>query len=143
MTGPAPFAIVQRPEVTTTEVERLETALYAFNQAATGRRDGRDLGFVAVDAEGAELGALAGYTWAGMAEIRQLFVREEARGQGVGRALVDAAVAEAGARGCQVAWVMSYTFQAPGLYERCGFRRFATLDGWPPGHAHVVLRRDL
>jgi GNAT superfamily N-acetyltransferase len=78
-----------------------------------------------------------------MAEIRQMWVDEAARGQGLGRALLEAAVDAAGARGCSVVWVLTYDFQAPWLYERSGFTRVAELAGWPPGHSHIVMRRGL
>jgi ribosomal protein S18 acetylase RimI-like enzyme len=62
---------------------------------------------------------------------------------GIGRRLLEAAIAEAMQRRCQCVWVMSDEFQAPGLYEKCGFERVAELKDWPPGHSHFVLRRRL
>jgi N-acetylglutamate synthase-like GNAT family acetyltransferase len=138
-----PAQIVPRHDLTSTEIDRLETLLYRHNRHATGRDDGKSLAFVAMDGHGNQIGAIAGYTWAGIAEIRQLWVDEHQRGHGVGRNLVDAAIAEAIARGCQSVWTLSYTFQAPGLYEKCGFLRVAELPDWPPGHAHIVLCRQL
>jgi GNAT superfamily N-acetyltransferase len=135
--------ILPRHDLSPAEIDGLEDRLYAHNQRAVGRDDGVGLGFVAVDAAGARAGAVAGYTWAGMAEIRQMWVEEGARGQGLGRALLEAAVAEALARGCSVVWVLTYDFQALWLYERCGFTRVAELAGWPPGHSHIVMRRGL
>jgi GNAT superfamily N-acetyltransferase len=60
-----------------------------------GRHDGELLAFVAVDARGNQIGAIAGYTWAGMSEIKQLWVDEDHRGCGLGRGLLEAAIAEA------------------------------------------------
>ena len=52
-------------------------------------------------------------------------------------------VAEMVRRGCTVAHVESYTFQAPGFYEQLGYEQvFANLDT-PPGHADVLLRKRL
>lgn len=130
-------------DFTPLDVGQLEERLYANNVGITGHADGRGLGFVAVDAAGARVGAIAGYSWAGMSEIRQLFVDAAARGNGVGRRLVEAFVAEAVARGCGSVCVMSHSFQAPGLYEKCGFTRIAELSDWPPGHSQVVLRKLL
>jgi ribosomal protein S18 acetylase RimI-like enzyme len=98
---------------------------------------------VAVDEHGIQIGAIAGYSWAGMAEIKQLWVDEDRRGQGLGRRLLDAAITEAIVRGCQSVWTLSYTFQAPGFYEKCGFDTVAELTDWPPGQAHIVFRRQL
>lgn len=139
----APAHIQPRHDLSVTEIDRLEDRLYDHNRRATGRADGRGLAFVAVDAQGIQIGAIAGYSWAGMSEIKQLWVDEVQRGRGLGRRLLEAAVAEAIVRGCQSVLAMSYDFQAPGFYEKCGFDRAAELTGWPPGHTHIVLRRQL
>lgn len=138
-----PALILPRDHLSITEIDRLEDQLYDHNRRAAGRNDGKGLAFVAVAEHGIQIGAIAGYSWAGMAEIKQLWVDEDHRGHGLGRSLLDAAIAEAIVRGCQAVWTLSYTFQAPGLYEKCGFDRVAELTGWPPGHAHIVLRRQL
>ena len=132
-----------RHDLSVEAIARLEDQLYAFNRAVTGQHDGRDLAFEALDAAGAPVGAIAGYSWAGMAEIRQLFVDPRHRGAVIGRALVEAAVAEAAARGCHLVWVTTHSFQAPGLYERCGFVRMAEFADWPPDHSKIVLQRRL
>ena len=136
-------SILARHYLSAAEVEHLEDRLYDHTRRAAGRHDGKRLAFVAVDAAGKQIGAIAGYTWAGMAEIKQLWVDETHRGSGVGRQLVEAAIAEATDRCCHCVWVMSYEFQAPALYEKCGFERVTELKDWPPGHSHFVLRRWL
>ncbi len=108
-------------ELSPIDVDRLEERLYHYNCRATGRDDGRKLAFIAVDSHRAQVGAIAGYSWAGMAEIKQLWVDEGHHGLGIGRRLLQAAIAEAVDRGCVYIWVLSYSFQAPGLYEKCGF----------------------
>lgn len=132
-----------RNDFSATEIERLEDRLYDHNRRATGHDDGQRLAFVALDEAGKQIGAIAGYTWAGMAEIKQLWVDESHRGFGIGRQLLKAAIAEATDRHCQCVWVMSYEFQAPGLYEKCGFERIVELKDWPPGHSNFVFRHRL
>jgi ribosomal protein S18 acetylase RimI-like enzyme len=139
----SPAHILPRHHLSITEIGCLEDRLYNHNRRATGRDDGKGLVFVAVDEHGIQIGAIAGYSWAGIAAIKQLWVDEDHRGHGLGRTLLDAAVDEAIVRGCESVWTLSYTFQAPGLYEKCGFERVAELTGWPPGHANIVLRRQL
>jgi len=135
--------ISARHDFQITDVDRLEDNLYGHNCDATGHHDGQCLAFEVLDQQGKPLGALAGYTWAEMAEIRQLWVDKEHRGYGWGRKLIDAAIAEAIARGCRCIWVTTHSFQAPGLYEKCGFQRAAELSDWPPGHTKIILRRRL
>ncbi len=135
--------ITPRHDFTLVEIDALEDRLYEHNWLATGRNDGAALSFSAQDGDGALIGGVAGYTWAGMSEIRQLWVDWAHRGRGLGRRLVEAAVGEADRRGCAVVFVASYDFQAPGLYERCGFERIAELADFPPGHTNVILKRRL
>jgi ribosomal protein S18 acetylase RimI-like enzyme len=126
-----------------TEIDWIEDRLYEHNKAAVGRSDGEGLGFVVKDEAGETVGITAGYTWAGVSEIKQMWVDPAWRGRGVGRALLEAMVEEARARGVKRIWVASYDFQAPGLYERAGFRRMAEFDGWPEGHVNVILCKML
>jgi len=138
-----PARILPRHDFSITEIDHLEDLLYDHNRHATGRHDGKGLAFVVVDEHGSQIGAIAGYSWACMVEIKQLWVDKEHRGRGLGRRLLEAVINEATLRGCQSVWTHSYTFQAPGLYEKCGFERVAELTDWPPGHANIVLHRQL
>jgi ribosomal protein S18 acetylase RimI-like enzyme len=120
----------------------LEARLYDFNQDATGYRDGQDLAFRAED--GGELvGGVAGYTWGGIAEVKQLWVREDQRGTGLGSTLMQAAVAEARARGCRYLFLSTHSFQAQDFYERLGFETIATIPDKPLGHAEHWMRLRL
>jgi hypothetical protein len=97
-----------------------------------GGHDGQSLGFVIRDELGQMIGVAAGYTWAGISELRQMWVDEAYRGQGYGRALLNAFVEEeSGIRGVLRIWVSSYDFQAPEMYEEAGFKRMAEFEGWP------------
>ena len=89
------------------------------------------------------IGVAAGYTWAGTSELKQMWVDETYRGRGYARALLNAFVAEASSRGVRRIWVASYGFQAPGMYEKAGFKRMAEFEGWPEGHSNVILCKTL
>jgi ribosomal protein S18 acetylase RimI-like enzyme len=132
-----------RHDFSADEIDQLEDRLYAHNSAATGHRDGRGLGFEVLDDHGARIGAIAGHTWGGVAEIAQLWVDPAARGEGLGLALLDAAIAEARERGCRWIYLMTYDFQAPGLYEKRGFQRLIEIPDWPQGHTHILMRLAL
>ena len=132
-----------RHDFTPAEIDSLEDRLYAHNSAATGHRDGLGLGFEVLDETGARIGAIAGHTWGGVAEIAQLWVEPARRGEGLGLALLDAAIAEARARGCRRAFLMTYDFQAPGLYEKRGFTRLIEIADWPQGRTHILMRLEL
>jgi ribosomal protein S18 acetylase RimI-like enzyme len=140
---PAKPVVEPRHDLTPMEIDAIEDRLYEYNRAVTGRGDGQGLGFTIRDADGRTVAIAAGYTWAGISEIKQMWVDEAFRGRGYGRALLDAMVAEAQRRGVSRVWVSSYDFQAPGFYERAGFKRMAELDGWPEGRVNVILCKAL
>lgn len=72
------------------------------------------------------------------------WVRDDARGTGVGGRLLEAFEATARERGCAHVFVTSFTFQAPGFYERHGYRELARWQDVPvPGAADVHLRKEL
>ena len=121
---------------------RLAEALNEFNYAAVGKRDGADLDFV-VEEAGEMVAGLSGYTWAGIAEVKLLWVREDRRGSGLGGDLMAAAIAEARARGCELVFLSTHSFQAPGFYETLGFERIATIADKPLGHTEHWMRLKL
>jgi len=130
---------IEPPDLSLNELDEIEDRLYHHNSHAIGRHDGRSLGFVIRDNAGQMVGVAAGYTWAGASELKQLWIDEAYRGRGYARALMSASVEGARSRGARRIWVASYDFQAPGIYERAGFRRVAELEGWPEGHVNVIL----
>jgi ribosomal protein S18 acetylase RimI-like enzyme len=70
------------------------------------------------------LAALAYEPWNCRARLEHLYVAQEARRGGVGRALVEAAVGAAGGLGARGVWVETQTsnYGAVRFYERIGFR---------------------
>jgi len=137
------LAITPRHDLSPDEIDTLEGLLYGHNSAATGRDDARSIGFVVNDDAGRMIAAAAGYTWAGISELKQMWVDKAHRGHGHARALLDAFIAEARLRGVRRIWVTSHDFQAPQMYEKAGFALMAEFDGWPDGHVNVILCKTL
>ena len=137
-------ALIQpRHDLSPMEIDAVEENLYNHNRQAVGRSDGQGLGFVIKDKTGRTVGVAAGYTWAGVSELKQMWVDEAHRGRGYARDLLNAFVTEAASRGVRRIWVASYDFQAPEMYEKAGFKRMAEFKGWPEGHSNVILCRTL
>lgn len=121
----------------------LQEALFAFNRQATGYTDGRSLACFVRDEDGRLVAGLDGFTWGGYARVEYLWVDEARRGQGLGRALMNAAIEEARARGCVTMVLDTHTFQAPGFYERLGFTEVGRTADTPVGHGQVLYQRRL
>jgi GNAT superfamily N-acetyltransferase len=75
--------------------------------------------------------------------IDGLWVAPDLRGRGLGSRLLDSAETLAVRRGCSSAWLGTFDFQARPFYERHGYVVFAELPGFPMGHTHFHLRKDL
>ncbi|MGB9053798.1 MAG: GNAT family N-acetyltransferase, partial [Pseudolabrys sp.] len=80
---------------------------------------------------GQMIGVAAGHTCSGTSELKQMWIDEGYRGRGYARSLLNAFVAEARRRGVRRIWVTSHNFQAPGMYEKEGFKRMAELKDGP------------
>jgi hypothetical protein len=49
---------------------------------------------------------------------------------------------EARRRGCRAGVLYTISFQAPGFYQRLGWRVFGEIPGDPPGISRVFLTKD-
>jgi GNAT superfamily N-acetyltransferase len=130
-------------EPTPSEVQYLEDRLYEFNSAATGITDGEWLAIFVRDDDHRIVAGICGNVWGGCAEIRQFWVEESRRKQGLGTRLLAAAEQEARRRGCWQMLLMTFSFQAPAFYAKHGFEEVAAVDDHPHGHRNLLLRKRL
>lgn len=136
-------ALVVDSEPRPDDVQYLEDRIYEFNAAATGIADGEWLAILVRDETGRIVAGISGNTWGGCLEIRQLWVEEARRGKGLGTRLLQAAEKEARRRGCRLAVLSTFEFQAPAFYARHGFEVTASIDDHPRGHRNLLLRKRL
>lgn len=125
--------------------QRLSDELDAVNAAATeGTPAARELTVRVVDEADELVAGVSGWTWGVAAGIGMTWVREDARGSGLGERLLADFETEARARGCTHVFVTSFTFQAPGFYEKQGYREIFRWQGVPTADADDVhLRKEL
>ncbi len=95
------------------------------------------------DAAQAVVAAAAGHTWGGTCELRQVWVDEPLRRQGIGRRLMAEVEAEARRRGCRQIVLTTHSFQAPQFYQKLGFGVVSEVADYPRGHSQVVLRKPI
>jgi GNAT superfamily N-acetyltransferase len=139
---PVPEFVIES-EPAPVEVQYLEDRLYEFNASATGIGDGAWLAILVRDDASRIVAGLCGATWGGCLEIRQFWVEEARRGQGLGTRLYLAAEQEARRRGCRQVILATFEFQAPAFYARHGFEVLAVLDDHPVGHRNLLMRKRL
>lgn len=125
------------------DADELRALLFAFNEDRTGYEDGQALNCFLRDADGSLVAGLDGFTWGGYGRIEYLWVREDHRGRGLGKQLVEAAVDEVRRRGGATLILDTHTFQAPGFYAALGFVEVCRTTQTPRGHDQVLLQLDL
>jgi len=125
------------------DVAALSERLYEYNAAVTGHDDGLELALFVRGDDGEIRGGLYGWTWAGRLQIQYLSLHESLPGEGYGARLLAAAEETARQRGCSVAAVETFTFQAPDFYRAHGYEVYDTHDGFPAGHQHLFLKKSL
>ncbi len=121
----------------------LEERIIAFNVATTGIDDAKPITGTVRGPDGEVLAGTHGWSWGGTCWIESLWVREDMRGRGMGSALLYFAEREALARRCHQLALDTHSFQAPDFYLRHGFQIVGQLDGYPAGHARLVMRKPL
>ncbi len=121
------------------DLQFLEDRLYEHNAEKTGRDDGQLFSFFIRSDQQEIVAGLAGWVWASACQVQTLWVHPAWRGQGYGESLLNAAEEKARAHHCQVILISSYSFQAPGFYQKHGYEVGWILEDFPPGHQHYYL----
>jgi GNAT superfamily N-acetyltransferase len=137
------LAFVIKTDPTPEQIQYLEDRLYEFNSAATGITDGQGLAIFVRDEQEQIVAGICGHTWGGCCEIRQLWVEQSRRRQGLGTRLLEAAEQEARRRHCRQMVLTTFDFQAPEFYTKRGFHRLAAVHDYPHGHESLLLQKEL
>lgn len=109
----------------------LNARLTEYNYSASGVTDQREFTVKVEDDGGQIVAGLSGWTWGTCAGIAMVWVRQDSRRAGWGSRMLQAAEQVALKRGCYQITVSSFTFQAPGFYERYGYVETARTEGLP------------
>jgi GNAT superfamily N-acetyltransferase len=107
------------------DVELISAGLDEFNTEQAGVNDRQSLAVFVRDSDtGRVVGGLTGRTSLGLLFVDLFYLPAELRGGGIGSAILRRAEDEAIRRGCRTGVLYTISFQAPGFYQRHGWRVF-------------------
>jgi GNAT superfamily N-acetyltransferase len=95
------------------------------------------------DSAGQILGGLTGGTYWNWLYVGMFWLSEGIRGQGLGSQLLARAEREGLQRGCRHSFLDTTSFQALPFYLKQGYKLYAQLDDFPPGHSRYFLKKSL
>ncbi len=120
--------------------EAILVPLAAHNAEMRGVSEkGVSLGVILRDAEGRAEGGMFGHLWADWFKVDFAFLPSHRRGNRLGARILSTLEAAAVARGAHGVWMQSFSFQAPGFYQKLGYREIAQLQDRPPGFSDSFL----
>ncbi len=133
------------PELLPESRAAVVNGLVAFNRSQTPGFSGSfaTIGLMLKDAAGQTDGGLTARISFSWMFVELLFVPERLRGQGMGRQLMEKAEDVAREHGCIGIWLDTFTFQAPGFYQKLGYTVFGEIENYPPGSSRFFLHKHL
>lgn len=128
---------------TPADVQIIHAGLDHYNRQHTKPHGWQSLTIFIRDEQHEIVGGLLGETFWDWCHIDLLWLGDAIRQQGFGRQLLQAAEAEALARGCIGVYVDTLSFQAPEFYLKYGYEIWGKLTDFPPGHERIFYQKHL
>ena len=123
--------------------DRLWRGLISFNRKTAGPFNYSRTVLTARSESGKTLGGLILQSYWNESYVELLWLSAQARKRGLGRELMAEAERRARRRGSKLLHLNTYSFQAPGFYEKLGFRRFGRMSGSPKGASRYFYVKGL
>lgn len=137
------LSVTEQDDPAAETIQALKASVDAFNTARVGPDNSLPLGLVACDPAGEVQAGLYGQSYWHWLFVEHLWVADRYRGAGIASLLLKRAEKVAKQRDCVGVCLNTMTFQAPGFYERHGYREFGRLKDVPPGHARIWLAKRI
>jgi len=124
------------------DVETLGLNLDDYNRGFLGETGYARLALFVRDADDTIRAGLDSAVYAKWLYVTLLWVHADLRRRGIGRTLLARAEAFAAEHGCHSARLDTFSFQAPGFYQKQGYVPFGSI-AYPPGHQRIFLQKSL
>jgi GNAT superfamily N-acetyltransferase len=135
------IAFVEKPEEAAWG--KIGQGVHEYNLQKAGEMDFQRICFVLQTPEGDILGGVIGEIYWDWFYVDLMWVQEDLRGKGFGRQLLTAVEEEAKEKGAKYAFLDTFSFQAPGFYQKFGYQVFGELPEFPLGHQRFYLTKEL
>lgn len=139
MTDTLRFDQVDEPDES--EAAVVGQGLRAFNREKGHIDEVKPLSIFARDGEETVVAGLLARTWGKCCEVVVLWVREDHRKRGIGSRLMREIECAAGARGCELIYLDTFSFQAPDFYKALGYRTDRVIEGFPHGYRKIYMSK--
>lgn len=124
-------------------IKRYNDTVSPYHRAARDAGASVPLAIMLADSSGAWKGGVCGRIhWAWLV-VDDLWLAPEARGSGYGSALLREIEAMAVSRGATHSRLSTFSFQAPGFYQRHGYSVVGEIAEYPPGESLYWMRKEL
>ena len=141
MSGDYTIAYVEKPQESAWGI--IGRGVGGYNEKQIGDDSYQVLCFALYAPDGEIVGGVVGGTHWDWFYVDLMWVREDLRGCGYGRQLLTLAEDEARKRGAKKAYLDTFSFQAPGFYQKYGYEVFGELKDFPVGHQRYYLTKAL
>ena len=124
-------------------MQAVDEGLERHNRQVAPLGDVRPLGSFASDDSSRVIGGAVGRTWGRCCELQQLWVESGHRRSGIATRLLRQFEARAGERGCNVFYLTTLSFQAPGFYRKHGYATLGEIRGYPDEIAKYLMHKEV
>lgn len=121
----------------------LSKNIRAYNNSIVGESNSKPITLVIKDDSDKIIAGLSGRTSRGWLFVEVLWVEESLREKDLGTELLKRAEVESKNRGCDFAYVVTFSFQALGFYEKQGYKKFGELENFPKGHSRYFMMKAI
>ena len=135
------FTLIDREN--SPEAEIILENLRDYNNSKVDPANAKPLVLAVRNNEGKVVAGLKGETSRGWLFVELFWIDEKLRKSGLGSKILTQAETEAKGRGCDFSYLDTFSFQALGFYEKCGYKKFGELDNFPKGHQRYFLYKAL
>src|SRR6516162_4206638 len=131
-------------ELDPADAAMISDGLRAYNLSQTGYYDFRPFAMFVRDPQTGEIiGGLHGRSEFGLVYVAWFFLPENWRGAGIGGRVLAMAEEQGRRRDCTRIALTTLSIEAPGFYQKQGYKVAATIDCEPPGLARYYMMKKL